>query len=827
VPIGDQFYSGNKAKIEDARDSIEKALEVVNKRIRSRTTGQVDENNDDPIAFITETGPPSSDVEVGPPSTKPTVSRDTGGHQTFDTNLNSTGVLKTGATGKDRYLDLAEEFGIEGGGPLTVALGNASVATETLAKIVTTSPDGTYRSHDRDHLRAAQNQLVAARQMFDKVGPRRRFKKKKVKAKVQSQLITHILRPDVFMVPPPKCNVFFPDRYTHLTYSRSWPNEITRLWLHGKSEWGTDLKKMYFAPNTDMLVGPTAKDAARAALSGQGFLLKHELFSGVIPSIEGIGDVALFDKWNKSVEKRSGGTQTGPTKHMQMASKYLFFKYRVAPRTIHIQGPFNPNVVPGYPGLVIDPELSRTQIEADEPLRGKHYVGLVESISHQFSQTGARTMVVMTHCRPYDEALDEFGDEGRVNIMQREPRFDPRGKKKVKPPSDPGYWAMEFHGLDPFGKPVIGAFGTSTRSGPLITDAMLYQDPTIPLHNRYYAVPRYKTIKAPTFADPDREISVPDSEKVPALATKPALFPDLIRSQHWMVGNNTIDPNAVAFNRTRITDPQVSGNPNPERLTSPVIIGAEQGEYLEGIKVDIYQVGTTRSVQTKVGIPFEVVSRPDWLSSVYFNSNIGEKVYQELLGCGSITDTDTAGFFIPDGVLPDGSKVVNFKEDEDGNTQVVYETVRKDSDLGELTTFGTATIPKKAISGASVYEAAREIAKFYGQAALDPDRVGFFVDRFTQRAFATMEDIFGNEGEFVLELEETPRPEVKIPLQGFHTDAFGPLTELERLDHEPLLKAGGFGRERRVSPDVDPRSVRYDTVIAYRDKILSSRGQRG
>ncbi len=59
------------------------------------------------------------------------------------------------------------------------------------------------------------------------------FTTKKEKVVLKDRLLTTYFHPDLFMVPPPKCNVLFPDHIQTISFSRGWMSEITRLWLHG------------------------------------------------------------------------------------------------------------------------------------------------------------------------------------------------------------------------------------------------------------------------------------------------------------------------------------------------------------------------------------------------------------------------------------------------------------------------------------------------------------------------------------------------------------------------------------------------------------------
>jgi hypothetical protein len=65
---------------------------------------------------------------------------------------------------------------------------------------------------------------------------------------------------------------------------------------------------------------------------------------------------------------------------------------------------FNPNIVPGFPAVVLDRPL--TALEKSENRHRKHFVGQVVTVTHSISPTQAVTQIQMVAVRPYDEDID-------------------------------------------------------------------------------------------------------------------------------------------------------------------------------------------------------------------------------------------------------------------------------------------------------------------------------------------------------------------------------------------------------------------------------------
>jgi hypothetical protein len=281
------------------------------------------------------------------------------------------------------------------------------------------------------------------------------------------RLLTQIYRPDVWMVAPPRCNVFFPELYSQFSYGRNYQAEVTRMLLRTHSAFfGSDIlfDGFYMAPSrilgarTGRAVGrgrvgidpPDLSDAPAWVVRD---MLDHELFTGIIPAFERMSDLNLHALRGGSAE--INGVRVG---YAQLAANHIFFQYRFRSRELMLQGKFNPYAVLGFPVLVVDKYLPQdllregeydpmvaarlaeavregegeigppseersriaeannarvAEVQADI-LAGRpntHYLGTPASIMHSIdASTGGSTQIQMEYARTTNERTEYLGD---------------------------------------------------------------------------------------------------------------------------------------------------------------------------------------------------------------------------------------------------------------------------------------------------------------------------------------------------------------------------------------------------------------------------------
>lgn len=229
-----------------------------------------------------------------------------------------------------------------------------------------------------------------------------------------------IIRPDVWFSAPPRCNVLFPDMYTSMNFSRQFMAEPTRLLLKTHDEFfGEDelFDTFYFAPKAITL--KSQKNTLSSILRND--LLDHELFTGIIPVFEKMGEFNIF-------AARSGMSDGKEAKVglAQRSANFLYFKYRFASRSLQIESRFNPYVACGFPGLIIDKYLDLATLKLHNELKkqlpdgqnyqtkipnllGTHFLASFTEVTHTLNQQQGNTSINCSYARQVDESIEFLG----------------------------------------------------------------------------------------------------------------------------------------------------------------------------------------------------------------------------------------------------------------------------------------------------------------------------------------------------------------------------------------------------------------------------------
>ena len=227
-----------------------------------------------------------------------------------------------------------------------------------------------------------------------------------------------IFRPDVWFSAPPRCNVVFPDEMTDFQYSRSFLQEPTRLLLKTNDEFfGEDelFDKLYFAPYMEGL--KKNKKNLMSMLNGDIFL--HELYTGILPVMEKMGEYNIFAARTGAVNGTGGKVGMA-----QRTTNFLFFKHRFENRQAQITMRFKPYIACGFPALMVDGYLDADKLYRQQELIkqlgqvppelskffGVHVLGNAAQVTHSADQaSGGYTTIVMNYCRETDERVEFLG----------------------------------------------------------------------------------------------------------------------------------------------------------------------------------------------------------------------------------------------------------------------------------------------------------------------------------------------------------------------------------------------------------------------------------
>lgn len=205
-----------------------------------------------------------------------------------------------------------------------------------------------------------------------------------------------IIKPDTWFTAPPSCNIIFPHQYSAMSFQRNYLQEPTRLFLRtqplfsgGQDKWITE---RFYAPDFEELNKLMYKEGGHLERMAET-VLKHEEFVGLNPAMAWQPDMCAY-------------AQTGPRReYFAKLADYLYWKMRFGGRGVDVSGPFNPNVVPGYSGLVIGNVSRPGQVV-------RHYLGHVQSVTHMINQNGGTTSISMIGAHVHDETAD-FDGKGR------------------------------------------------------------------------------------------------------------------------------------------------------------------------------------------------------------------------------------------------------------------------------------------------------------------------------------------------------------------------------------------------------------------------------
>jgi hypothetical protein len=198
-----------------------------------------------------------------------------------------------------------------------------------------------------------------------------------------------VIKPDTWFLAPPICNVVFPHQYRSLSFARNYLAEPTRLFLRtsliftGQDKW---LTERFYAPDFKVFNELLYKQGGYLQRMSET-LLPHEKFVGINPAQVWQSDLAAY-------------VQKGARRdYLARLSDYLYWKYKFGTRQVNVSGPLNLNLIPGYPGLVMDRVKSELGVT-------RHFLGNITSVVHSVDQMGGWTHFNMAGARVHDEKID-------------------------------------------------------------------------------------------------------------------------------------------------------------------------------------------------------------------------------------------------------------------------------------------------------------------------------------------------------------------------------------------------------------------------------------
>ncbi len=598
------------------------------------------------------------------------------------------------------------------------------------------------------------------------------------KTRSPARLVQQILRPDVWFSAPPRCNVIFPEQYSRLTYRRSFMDEPTRLLLKTNDEFfGEDelFDRFYFAPKTNSV----KKGKATLTTLLQNDLLAHEVFTGILPVFEKMGELNIFAARGGVVKDRV--PQVGLA---QRSANFLYFKYRFAARQMVVSGKFNPFIALGFPGLIIDKYASLDVLKlhnellkkVGQPTRdinkllGTSFLGNFTQTTITVNQSSGNMDIVASYPRQPEESVEFLGatESSEVTISKR---FDEDVFRTtdVASLSQPGIRSMgpnlgTIVGIQEVTDLYRGDSSANSPSEALSTKSLLLYS------SRGSTKPR------------------------PAASRVTARVP---------VG---VDVDGRLLDRTVLTE---LGALDSSTLVSNNDPFYKQPQILN-IRVYRLQEQVPRFQQQVVDLPAEEYIRPGWYGDIWHPSNIGQ-AYDLFFSTGAITDPHT---------VTDATGGGTFSGTPNGQADANAEGQSTDDPNDPS---ASAPLVYQLTAGASIEQAATYLMATYSHiktAGLDTDE---FIRSYTWRPIATMVDMFGT-GDLQLSADGS---NVVQGIEGFHSRAFGPFSDLFGLVTPEIEEVTGIKRGTNSAQKTDTRKQKQDAVRDFLTGLGLGRGILG
>lgn len=260
----------------------------------------------------------------------------------------------------------------------------------------------------------------------------------------------YIIKPNLYFLPPPRCNVLFPSMYSDFSHSHDYFHEPTRLaYRPSLSAYGDDAKVtqqfVYYPPTVnnfmaqveneaktpweeseDFDVTPLFGDEYAARIASRKYnqednprepvtnrqvstRLRMNDFLTQEESIRGINriDMNLFPGVDNL---RQYVTDEEFESYFRQIAEYLFFKQRFEHRKFSVTTSYNPHVAVGFPILLLDDG------EADQNI-----IGYLDGVQHNITTQSAATTLMVSYGREVLELKD-----GEIFEPPIPPWFDPK-----------------------------------------------------------------------------------------------------------------------------------------------------------------------------------------------------------------------------------------------------------------------------------------------------------------------------------------------------------------------------------------------------------------
>lgn len=338
-----------------------------------------------------------------------------------------------------------------------------------------------------------------------------------------AQLYADVLRPDVWFCAPPRSNVLFPDQIISMSYDRDFTREATRLMVRSSDKWlGSHIlfDKWWIAPTIAGAFGnrPLVRSGSTMPRVRRD-LLDHELYTGIIPVFQKMGDKDMILGARVSGFGSNASPATDDQKrYFQQVTNFLLFRARFAARVMQVQTVFNPYIIMGFPALVVSAPTNPAQTATNQGIlnsateamsqlgeaesaavlelisnrTGIHYLGCVHQITHSASATGENcgTSVVLSYAREHNEKIEFMGQDMIRLAQECSRRSGVRTVRRTSPAASrllreyqAVYKEMDLMALAEYSGERVGAHGGGTHqvmapgsNEPVSLDGMTFEE---------------------------------------------------------------------------------------------------------------------------------------------------------------------------------------------------------------------------------------------------------------------------------------------------------------------------------------------------------------
>jgi hypothetical protein len=583
-----------------------------------------------------------------------------------------------------------------------------------------------------------------------------------------------IFRPDVWFSAPPRCNVIFPEQYSQLNYSRRFMEEPTRLLLKTNNEFfGEDelFDNFYFAPKAITLKGEA--NTLKSMLRND--ILDHELFTGILPVFEKMGEFNIF-------AARSGMVD-GKTPKLGLAQRscnFLYFKHRFASRQLMITARFLPYLAVGFPGLVLDqyvdleairaynkllqslPEEYRSAVRDTDKLLGTHFLASFTQVTHNVDAKGnGQTAIGCTYARQPGESVEFLGvRQDSITGTRKKKDFSERETEVA------AIISPRLNGTGPAWGRIIKVEDITQK----YSTGDFENGQKLSIYSGTGGLDLSELDKNKSTKKAARNSSKEVIVQVPiGIARRAGDYGDLVSA---LVGDPDI---TVMFKAYKITEE------------------------------------VNRSHQDKkIDLPPEEYIRPGWYGNCWHPAKISE-VYYDMLNTGAITEPQQ----IQHQGGPNSTSVMTsdaMATLADALANADYKNIGSD-----------ASVLLSLAAGSSIENSVAYLAMTYSlikQASFD---VEAFIQSYTWRPVATLIDMFGTQD---LKLS-TDGARVVEGVEGFHSRAFGPYANLFGLVTQDIESVVGIKRGSSQEQKADKRLYKLNAVLQYVARLRVSRGILG